>query len=207
MKTSIKLVLGLALIGAMSSAPVIVMAQDEKMIPSLDLDQADVRDALKIIFKVTGFSYSVEPNVQGVVTVHLQNKSFEVVLRNVLNQVAATYRLEGGIYYIVLRPIPTEVINSTGPITAPTSQTVRKILIRHADPALVLALLSGSTTIGSAPETTALRAGTGGGGAGSGVGGGSGGAGRGSFGGSGGGGGGGGGGRGGSGSAAGLGLG
>lgn len=107
MKIATKFVLGLALVGSVTAVPVRAYAQDqgEKIIPSLDLDQADVRDALKIIFKVTGYSYSVDPAVQGTITVHLENKTFETVLRNVLNQVGATYRLEAGVYNIVPRPV------------------------------------------------------------------------------------------------------
>ena len=84
-------VLSLAIAGALVMAPATTLAQDDKIIPSLDLDQADIRDALKIIFKNAGYSYSVNQSVQGTVTVHLQNIPFQTALRNVLNQVGATY--------------------------------------------------------------------------------------------------------------------
>lgn len=172
MKTGWKLVLGLALAGSMICVPVSALAQDqgEKIIPSLDLDQADVRDALKIIFKVTGFDYSVDPAVQGTVTVHLENKTFETVLRNVLNQVSATYRLEAGVYVIIPRPVApgvqTGLEGDTFVVERPT--TIRRISVMHADPALILALLQGSTQIGGPPELTAMRGGGRGGGGGAG---------------------------------------
>ena len=191
--------MGLAIVGAMLMAPAAVMAQggqDDKIIPSLDLDQADIRDALKIIFKNAGYSYSVDNTVQGTVTVHLTNIPFETALRNVLNQVSSTYRIEGGIYNIVLRP--NDIATGTlAPPVPEANEIIRKIYIRSADPALIFAILAGTADIGSMPETSTLSFGGGFGGGGGGRGGGGFGGGGGGFGGGGGGFGGGGGGRGG----------
>jgi hypothetical protein len=155
--------LGLVIAGALVAVPVsgIAQNQDDKIIESLDLDQADIRDALKIIFKHVGYSYSVDPGVQGTIVIHIEKKPFETVLRNVLNQVEATYRIEGGIYNIVPRPapIPPDQNLTTG-TTAP-SQTIRRIRIQHADPSLIVQLLSGQADIGTPPETSTMAFGGG----------------------------------------------
>ncbi len=70
----------------------------QKQIPSLELDQADVREALRALFKNVNVSYSIAPEVQGTVTVSLKNVTFDTALQNVLRQVDATYRVEAGVY-------------------------------------------------------------------------------------------------------------
>ena len=159
MQKAVSAVLGLVIAGALVAVPVsgIAQSQDDKIIQSLDLDQADIRDALKIIFKHVGYSYSVDPAVQGTIVIHIEKKPFETVLRNVLNQVEATYRIEGGIYNIVPRPAPiiTDPNLTTG-TTAP-SQTIRRIRIQHADPSLIVQLLSGQADIGTQPESSTLQ--------------------------------------------------
>ena len=164
-------------------APTVGFAQDDINIPKLDLDQADVRDALKIIFKHAGKSWSIEQTVQGIVTVHLENIPFETALRNVLGQVDATYRIEGGIYVIL--PKPTPLPTDTGlTVEIGTEFITRKIYIRHADPSLIVNILIGEANIGMMPETTAVvLGGSGGGGGGFGGGQFGGGGGRGGFGG------------------------
>ncbi|MCH8977928.1 MAG: hypothetical protein IH945_01635 [Armatimonadetes bacterium] len=195
MRNAAVTVLGLAIAGALAMAPAAVLAQtqDDKIIPSLDLDQADIRDALKIIFKNAGYSYSVDQNVQGTVTVHLTNIPFETALRNVLNQVVATYRIVAGIYNIVLRPTQGPGDGGVVPPVPEANEIIRKIYIRSADPALIFAILSGTADIGTMPESSTLsfgggfggQGGFGGGGRGGFGGGGQGGFGGGGFGGSG----------------------
>ncbi|HLK13594.1 MAG TPA: hypothetical protein VKT78_02215, partial [Fimbriimonadaceae bacterium] len=68
-----------------------------QLIASLDLEDVDVRDAIRALFKNVNANYVVAPEVQGTVTITLKNVKFEVALRNILDQVKATYRIEGGI--------------------------------------------------------------------------------------------------------------
>jgi hypothetical protein len=78
------------------------------------------------------------------VTIKVSNLPFETVLRNILNQVNATWRVEAGVYQIVKRePPPTDIPsgNQGGAVT--TSTVTRKIQITHADPLLIAILLSG----------------------------------------------------------------
>ena len=158
------------------------------IIPSVQFENADIRDALKVLFRPVGASYSVAPEVQGLVTANLTNVPFETALRNLLNQVNATYRIEGGIYNIIIKP--TENPNPVNPIdggaTATRTNPIVKIRIRNADPALIIAILSNQISVTTPPEISGLSGGIGGQGGG-GFGGGGGGLGGGGFGGGGGG--------------------
>src|SRR5690349_12483362 len=92
--------MGLALVVA---APMASAQNDprDKIIGSLELQEADVRDALRVLFKNVEVSYTVSTDVQGTVTVSLKGQTFETVLQAILKQVNATYRVEGGIYNII----------------------------------------------------------------------------------------------------------
>ncbi|MCW5944022.1 MAG: hypothetical protein KIS66_17465 [Fimbriimonadaceae bacterium] len=144
-------------------------------IPSLELDQADIRDALRQLFKNVGdVSYTLAPDVVGVVTVRLKDVSFETALRNVLQQVDATYRIEGGVYQIIRKeqPIVTGGNDNTELPTTPTDNKVTaRIKIRHADPQYIIGMLNGSLGPGTPPEISGLS-GMFGGGFGGGMGGG-----------------------------------
>src|SRR5580700_3985676 len=83
-----------------------------QVIASLDLQDVDVRDAIRALFKNVNANYVVAPEVQGTVTIQLKNVKFEVALRNILDQVKATYRIEGGIFNIIKR-------DDTGATTTP----------------------------------------------------------------------------------------
>lgn len=76
---------------------------DDVVITSLDFDQVDARDAIKYLFKQVNANYTVAPEVQGTVTLTLRNVTFNVALRNLLDQIRATFVLQDGIYRIVRR--------------------------------------------------------------------------------------------------------
>jgi len=146
-------------IAFVAGAPIKAHAQDvgQQIIPSLELDQADVREALRALFKNVGVSYSIAPEVQGAVTRSLRNVTFEAALQNVLKQVNATYRVEGGIYQIVLKEEPTTT--ATGPDMTgltPKNTVVRRLKIRSADPQFIITMLSGSQNTGVAPESSSI---------------------------------------------------
>jgi len=69
-----------------------------------EFNQVDVRIALREVFKQSHQSYTIDPAVQGVVTLSLMNVSFDVALENIVRQVDATYRIDGGVYMIFPRP-------------------------------------------------------------------------------------------------------
>ncbi len=187
-KKLIGTLMSVVLAGYLVSVPLKSIAQDpgnqgNQIVPAIDLDQADVRDALKILFRATGANYTVASDVQGTVTVHLKDVAFETVLRNITNQVDATYRIEGGVYNIIKKPSATEPTNTNqNPIEAGASFNFpQRIKLNHVDPALIYHLLSGTSETTLYPESTSMSGistvgnGTGGGGGGGLSGGGSGG--------------------------------
>jgi hypothetical protein len=152
-----KLVIAVLAVGAVGFTPANVNAQTDpsaQIIPSIELQGADIRDALAILFRNVGVSYTIAPDVQGTVTVNLKNVPFETALRNILNQADATYRVEAGIYQIIRREQPVGPIGDTGvaPIGPGTTTVVRRLRIRHADPLLIMQLLAGSAQPGTPPE-------------------------------------------------------
>src|SRR3569832_2220911 len=62
---------------------------------TLNLENADVRYALKLLFQSVGANYTLDQNVQGAVTVSLTDVSFRTALetnqRNTQTQVPLTY--------------------------------------------------------------------------------------------------------------------
>ena len=158
-----KLVIGAALALGFTAAAPIAKAQGEdvegKIIASIELNQAEIRDALKILFKNVGVSYSVDPTVSGTVTVDMKNQPFITVLRNLLNQVDATYRVEAGIYTIVRREQETGGSAGGGTDIPPPTQSnvIRRLKIRSADPLLIMVLLGGSQSTALPPEISTVQ--------------------------------------------------
>jgi type II secretory pathway component GspD/PulD (secretin) len=142
--------------------PVLAAAQEDisqKQIPSLELDQADVREALRALFKNVNVSYSIAPEVQGSVTVSLKNVSFDLALQNVLRQVDATYRVEGGVYEIVKRAETIAPTSGPEPVGPVKTTIVRRIKIRSADPQFIAAMLgvkAGNQSYTIAPEMSTI---------------------------------------------------
>lgn len=163
-------------LGLLVVAPMQAMAQEDpgvKIIPSLELEQADVRDALRALFRNVSVNYSIAPEVQGTVTVSLKNVLFETALQQVLRQVDATYRINSGVYEIIKRE--RVVITSGEPNINPdvaATKVIRRIYIRSADPAFIFRMLAGNRQTNLTPE---ISQGSGGGSAVGNVGGGSGG--------------------------------
>jgi len=183
-KTTRHLIAGLLALCLWVALPITAAAQDTTQnpsnttVPDLELESADVRDALKILFKNLGVNYTVAADVQGNVTVHLQNVPFETALTAILKQVDATYRVDAGIFTIIKKesdqaPVVSDQQDNVIGNIAPKRRLVR-IKIMHADPALILILLQGKGNIGGTPEISAQGGGGGsfgGGGAGGGGGG------------------------------------
>jgi hypothetical protein len=168
-KLALAAVLGMAML---TGIPTIAHAQTDpadQIIPSLDLDAVDVREALRALFKSVGVSYSIAPEVQGTVTVNMKNQRFDTVLQNILKQVDSTYRVEGGVYQIIKREEPQPTAGG-GTEQAPTTSNKvrRKVFVRHADPMFIAALIGsdkGNANFNLHPEmSTVTGAGSGGGG-------------------------------------------
>ena len=162
----------------------LAMAQGDILdhkISSAEYQNSDLREVLKTLFKEVNASYSIPPDIQGQITLSMKDAKFELVLQNVLNQVGATYRYEGGVFVILKREPPekpTDIVG--GPDAKPAGKIIRKIFIRSADPQLIAMLIGGSNAgqqnWNSSSEITSLSrmqsSGGGGGGFGNGGGGG-----------------------------------
>ncbi|MFQ3611723.1 MAG: hypothetical protein SNJ72_09565 [Fimbriimonadales bacterium] len=112
-------------------------------------DQADVRFVLKQLFENAGANYSLDPNVQGTVTVSLTDVPFTVALDAILRQLNLTYRLENGVYYIL--PRQTEVMTQTTTPTAAEEDTDRlnlpeKFQLKCANPSMIADLFNAPVT-------------------------------------------------------------
>lgn len=97
-----------------SALPAIAPAQTEKSDltskrVTLNLEGADLRYALKLLFSSVGVSYILDQTAQGVVTVSLTDVPFrtalESILRSTQSQNPLSYRVEDGIYHIFPKPI------------------------------------------------------------------------------------------------------
>ena len=88
MGRNLKFVVAAALgMSMLAGLPVVANAQTDpadQIIPSLDLDAVDGREALRALFKSVGVSYSIAPEVQGTVTVNMKYQRFDSVLQNIL---------------------------------------------------------------------------------------------------------------------------
>lgn len=161
MKNYVGKLLTLALAAAMLTVPLNLGAQTDdpgnRIVPSFEVDQADIRDALKILFNSSGISYTVAPDVQGPVTASIKDQPFRTVLRNILNQVGATWREEGGVYNIIMRPAATDTeTGGDDPLAGADNQVnaPRIIRVMHADPALLIRILAGEGDVTIPPETS-----------------------------------------------------
>jgi len=182
MKKSLKISLAtFCALAVMGFAPSMAMAQSDdimkKQIPSLEYQQADVREALRAMFRtVPGASYTIAPDVQGNITVSLKNVSFEAALQNITKQVDATYRIEGGVINIIHRIVENvaPVSGPDAPTNAGTNKVIRRIKIRSADPQFIAMLIGqkeGSQNFTLSPEMSTLSKSGGMGGMGGGMGG------------------------------------
>jgi hypothetical protein len=141
------------------------MAQDDKegqIIPSIEYQQADVREALRALFKMVGVSYAIDPDVQGYVTVSLKSVPFGTALQSILRQVDAVYQVQGGVYRIMRKPVDTQPINTGNTdlgIKPTDTKVVRRIKLRSADPLFIAAMLGtdkGSQDFSMPPERSTM---------------------------------------------------
>ncbi|UCC67111.1 MAG: hypothetical protein JSV79_08155 [Armatimonadota bacterium] len=148
-------------------------AQAEDRPITLDLREADLEDALRLIFKDTPSSFTLESGVTGrEVTLTLNNVTFSQALRAILEMHGLTYRKEDRIYHIVRKP--EEPINPPTPPERTTPAPRQNIYwfgpggryeLQYLDCRLVAGWFAG-TEIGSSIIPIPLTGGVAGGGGG-----------------------------------------
>src|SRR5262249_26441409 len=105
---------------------------------TLNLENAELRYALKLLFTSAGVNYTLDQAVQGTVTVSLTEVPFrtalESVLRSTQSQSPLTYRVEDQIYIITPK---VEVIDTGGRESEPEKpqpkSRIQKIQLNFAD--------------------------------------------------------------------------
>ncbi len=108
-------VVALALTGVLF-AGIRASAQIEDRPITLDLRDADLEDALRLIFKDTPYSFTLEPGIGGTVTLTLNNVTFSQALRAILEMHGLTYRKEDRIYHITSEPIEPPGFGTEPPV-------------------------------------------------------------------------------------------
>lgn len=180
MISKIKVLIGVLAGFALVASSPIAHAQNDMgntNVPSVDFQDAPVRDVIRALFKSVGLTnYTIAQDVQGTVTISMKNMPLDTVLRNILNQVDATWRVEAGAYNIIKKEQNVDTGGGAGLPTdqIPTTDQRRlyRIKIQHADPQYVYMLLRGEMGFGNGPEISALSGGGFGGGGSGGFGGG-----------------------------------
>jgi len=143
------IVSGLLLVGAVALAQEGGQPDLSQKRVTVKYDQADIRYVLKQLFESVGANYSIDPQVQGTVTVSLTDVPFEVALNTILRQLDLTYRIESGVYYVTIRKPEEPTTPTTGAApeeAAPQVNLPEKIQLNTANPYLIAALL-GATVV------------------------------------------------------------
>lgn len=107
-KVSLYCLAMVALIGALpaafaQSSPKVAPAAGPRELSEIQFRNADVREAIRSLFKRVNEPYSIDPAISGRVTLTLKRASLKQVLEAMLPQVDAEYRVEAGIYNVLSR--------------------------------------------------------------------------------------------------------
>src|SRR5689334_20394375 len=126
-------------------------AIDKKV--SLNLENADLRYALKLLFTSAGVNYTLDQAVQGTVTVSLTDVPFKTALESVLRSTQSvspfTYRVEGGVYTISpkVEQVDTATLGNEKENETPTPKSrAVKVQVNFVD-ALLLSLSLGGDVV------------------------------------------------------------
>jgi hypothetical protein len=116
---------------------------------TLNLESASIADALKLLFRATGYNYTLDESVvQGYITVSLKDVSFETALRTVLRAAnpPLTYRVDGGVYIISPKVETYETggqeLQQIEELPQPQVRT-EKITLQHLDSLAIAQILGG----------------------------------------------------------------
>ncbi|MGD0114002.1 MAG: STN domain-containing protein, partial [Armatimonadota bacterium] len=116
------LLLTVAVTGALAMSA--AFAQDEENRISLDLKDASIEDALRLIFRPP-YSFTLEPGVTGRVTVSLHDVTFSQALRAILDMNRLTYRKDPNNVYVIARreePTPAAATTPAATVETPASE-------------------------------------------------------------------------------------
>lgn len=123
---------------------------------TVNVEKANIRSVIKMLFKDSENSYSINNDVDGEVTASLKGVTFEKALETLLSQVGCTFVIKDKIYYIVKKTNESISKKNEDQIVLKSEGVIRRIKIRHADPQLIFMLLSGTTNPGTPPEMSTI---------------------------------------------------
>lgn len=123
---------------------------------TVNVEKANIRSVIKMLFKDSENSYSINNDVYGDVTASLKGVTFEKALETLLNQVDSTFVIKDKIYYIVKKTNESISKKNEDQTVLKAENSVRRIRIRHADPQLIFMLLFGTTNPGTPPEMSSI---------------------------------------------------
>ena len=104
---------------------------------AVEFNGTEARDAIRALFARDGFAVTVDSDVVGRVWGHYYGVPFETILQNLTRQVEATYRVEGGVYQVVLREdpefFPLTRLNGDGAVST-SHREPPSAIVRHRSP-------------------------------------------------------------------------
>jgi type II secretory pathway component GspD/PulD (secretin) len=90
----------IALVAALIAPASAQTSEPDRVIPSVEIDNGDVGEVLRTVFKNTEATFKLDPQVTGTVTISERNITLGNLLKAILKQVNAAYRIENGVYLI-----------------------------------------------------------------------------------------------------------
>ena len=101
----------LRVLPALPGTPLVDDREVGSNVRAVRFEATDVHVALSWLFQTMGVPYAIDPSVRGFVTAEYQDVDFEmVVLRTILDEVDATWRVAGGVYFVLPRRASTGTV-------------------------------------------------------------------------------------------------
>ncbi|HOM72291.1 MAG TPA: hypothetical protein PLP86_08595, partial [Armatimonadota bacterium] len=115
------LVFSLSAMAVTAADDVTVPATEKKV--TLQLDGTPIIDAIDMLFKDSGYKYTIEPGVSGSISFGFKNVGFEQAVKTVAESAGLEYEVSGGRYvFRPARPLQVEVMEPD-PSVNPTLET------------------------------------------------------------------------------------
>ncbi|HSI72543.1 MAG TPA: hypothetical protein VK934_05160 [Fimbriimonas sp.] len=86
-----------------------LVASAQVLIPGVDFENADIREALTSLARYARQRVVVDPDVRGAITISMRLHNFDTVLQQCVRQVDSVYRIRPDGSYLVFR-IPTDEV-------------------------------------------------------------------------------------------------
>jgi hypothetical protein len=150
----------LAMAAIWLSGPVLAQGAEEPPTVTLTLKDANLQQALDLLFRESGYRFQLEGGVSGVVNATLNDVSWDQTLRLILASQDLTYQVQDDVYRITRKPAggaaaapplppmatPAERISAGAPLSAPGGDTRLEVVkVQFSDPAMLAAIFGGQS--------------------------------------------------------------